>query len=333
MFKKIFIMAVMVIVVVLFLRFVIGGSEDSWRCVNGEWIKHGQPASPAPAAGCGQELVNDFQDCVEAGYSVLESYPRQCKTPDNKTFTEDIGNELEKMDLIKIENPRPNQIIQSPLLIKGQARGFWFFEADFPIKLLAEDWSVMATAIAQAQSDWMTEDFIPFTATLDFPPSLSGKATLVLEKDNPSGLPENADELRIPVVLAAGETQTVQLFFNNDQLDPEFSCNKVFPLIREISKTPAVARAALEELLKGPTVAEKAQGFLTNINQGVKIQKLVIENQTAKVDFDEQLEFQVGGSCRVAAISAQITETLKQFPTVDSVIISINGRTEDILQP
>jgi len=45
------------------------------------------------------------------------------------------------------------------------------------------------------------------------------------------------------------------------------------------------------------------------------------------------LEFQVGGSCRVAAISAQIMETLKQFPTVKDVIISINSRTEDILQP
>jgi hypothetical protein len=35
----------------------------------------------------------------------------------------------------------------------------------------------------------------------------------------------------------------------------------------------------------------------------------------------------------VAAISAQIRETLKQFSTVKGVIISIDGRTEDILQP
>jgi len=79
------------------------------------------------------------------------------------------------------------------------------------------------------------------------------------------------------------------------------------------------------------------QGFVSNINSGVRIQKLTIDPPTgggiAKVDFDEQLEFQIGGSCRVAAIRAQITETLKQFPTIDSVVISINDRTEDILQP
>jgi spore germination protein GerM len=116
-------------------------------------------------------------------------------------------------------------------------------------------------------------------------------------------------------------------------LDPEFSCNKVFPVEREIIKTEAPARAALEELLKGATDKEKSEGFFTNINPGIKIQKLTIQEGTAKVDFDEQLEFRVGGSCRVAAIRAQITQTLKQFPSVQNVIISIDGRTEDILQP
>jgi len=135
------------------------------------------------------------------------------------------------------------------------------------------------------------------------------------------------------LTLKKGELMTVKVFFNNGRLDPEYSCNKVFPVERKIPKTQAVGRAALEELLKGPTEEEKSDGFFTSINPGVKIQKLTIENGVAKVDFDEQLEFQVGGSCRVAAIRAQITETLKQFPTVDKVIISIDGRTEDILQP
>lgn len=130
------------------------------------------------------------------------------------------------------------------------------------------------------------------------------------------------------------ELMTVKVFFGNFKLDPEvLDCQKNFPIERKILKTKAVARAALEELLKGPTEAEKSEGYFTSINPGVKIQSLVIENGTAKVDFDEQLEFQVGGSCRVAAIRFQIVNTLKQFPTVENVLISIDGRTEDILQP
>ena len=125
----------------------------------------------------------------------------------------------------------------------------------------------------------------------------------------------------------------VKVYFNNSELDPEFSCNKVFAVEREVPRTQTVARAALNELLKGTTQNETNEGFFTSLNTGVNIQSLTIENGTAKIDFDDRLEFQVGGSCRVSTIRTQITETLTQFPTVDNVIISINGRTEDILQP
>jgi len=60
---------------------------------------------------------------------------------------------------------------------------------------------------------------------------------------------------------------------------------------------------------------------------------LVIVDGVAQVDFDAQMEYQVGGSCRVGMIVRQIQETLKQFPSVKEVKISINGRSEDILQP
>lgn len=284
-----------------------------------------------------QTGIQNFDECVAAGYPVMESYPRQCKTYDGKTFSEDIGNELEKQDLIKITSPRPNQIIESPFQITGEARGYWFFEASFPIKLYDGKGNLLGIAIAQAQDEWMTEGFVPFRANLKFSFSATQKGNLVLEKDNPSGLPEKDDELRVPIVfksvVSPEDLMKVQVYFNNNQMDPEFSCNKVFPVEREIIKTEAPARAALEELLKGAGENEESQGFFTSINPGVKIQKLTIQDGTARVDFDEQLEFQVGGSCRVSAIRAQITQTLKQFPTVQNVIISVNDRTEDILQP
>jgi len=130
------------------------------------------------------------------------------------------------------------------------------------------------------------------------------------------------------------ETVLVKVFFSNIDEDPQaLFCDKVYFAEREVSKTDMLARSALEELLKGPTDLEKEGWFFTNINPGVSIQSLNIENGKAVVDFDETLEQEVGGSCRIFAIRAQITETLKQFPEVQEVIISINGRTEDILQP
>jgi hypothetical protein len=142
--------------------------------------------------------ITNFEECVAAGYPVAESYPRQCITED-ATFIEDIGNELEKTDLIIINNPRPNQLVTSPLEISGQARGTWYFEADFPVYLYDAEGNELAVAPATAQGEWMTEDFVPYNTTLTFEIPDTETGELVLEKSNPSGLPEHADELRIPV--------------------------------------------------------------------------------------------------------------------------------------
>jgi len=256
----------------------------------------------------------------------------QTVAPDGPVQTADSNPE--PADLITISNLSPNQIINSPLIIEGEARGSWFFEASFPIKLYDENNNLIAQAIAQAQGNWMTDTFVPFKAELNFNNSTSTSGILILEKDNPSGLSENDSQLLVPVKFSpAAEKTKIKVYFNNNALDPEISCNEVFPAEREIIKTPALARAALTELLAGTTPLENKAGYISIINPGVKIRSLTIENGVAKADFDEQLEVGVGGSCKVAAIRAQISETLKQFPGVDDVIISINGRTEDILQP
>lgn len=148
--------------------------------------------------------VTNFEECVTAGNPVMESYPRQCRH-NSETFVEGIGNELEKADLIRLDSPRPNQIIKSPLTVTGQARGNWFFEASFPVVLVNWDGLIIAQGIAQAKSEWMTTDFVPFEATLIFDVdknAYSNRASLILQKDNPSGLPEHDDALEIPVLLS-----------------------------------------------------------------------------------------------------------------------------------
>jgi spore germination protein GerM len=130
----------------------------------------------------------------------------------------------------------------------------------------------------------------------------------------------------------AEEELVVKVFFGNSKLNAEALCDKVFSVERIVSGKEII-KLVLEELLKGPTGEEQEIGYFTNINEGIKIQNIEIIDETVVVDFDEQLEFQVGGSCRVIAIRAEIEETLKQFSGVEEVVISINGRTEDILQP
>ena len=43
------------------------------------------------------------------------------------------NTETETIDRIRVNNPRPNQTISSPLTVTGEARGSWYFEASFPV--------------------------------------------------------------------------------------------------------------------------------------------------------------------------------------------------------
>jgi len=106
----------------------------------------------------------------------------------------------------------------------------------------------------------------------------------------------------------------------------------------EVSRTvPAdgpLAQLVLEELLKGPTQAERRQGLTTLIPAGVVVKSVTLDSGgTMHVDFNEALQEAVGGSMRVTGIRRQIQATLLWIPGVTSVILSIEGRTEDILQP
>ena len=64
---------------------IIAGSSVAWKLSKKE--------APAP-------VVTSFEECVKAGNAVMESYPRRCRHGD-KTFVEDIGNTIEKADLIR----------------------------------------------------------------------------------------------------------------------------------------------------------------------------------------------------------------------------------------
>lgn len=44
---------VLAFLIFLSARFLIGGNEDDWICVNNQWVKHGNPKAPMPQTGCG----------------------------------------------------------------------------------------------------------------------------------------------------------------------------------------------------------------------------------------------------------------------------------------
>lgn len=107
-----------------------------------------------------------------------------------------------KDDLIILGNPSPNSSVSSPIAVKGKARGSWYFEASFPLILVDWDGRIIAEGHAEAQGDWMTNNYVPFVGTLSFKkPDYGERGALILKKDNPSGLSKNDNALEVPILF------------------------------------------------------------------------------------------------------------------------------------
>lgn len=105
----------------------------------------------------------------------------------------------EKVDVYA---PLPDSIVENPLEIAGEARG-WYFEGSFPIKIIDANGKVLGQTAAEAQGDWMTTSSVPFKATLKFSTSTTPTGFLVLQKDNPSDMRQYDESVQFPVRFTA----------------------------------------------------------------------------------------------------------------------------------
>ncbi len=143
-------------------------------------------------------------------------------------------------------------------------------------------------------------------------------------------------------LLAENETQRVDVAWTT----PEGNDFIVFS--HNVPRTPQIASAALNELLNGPpegnaagavTALPTAQEIVTfpgrqaDWGYEVKLIKLTITNGVATANFSKELRAYGGGSARVQTIRQQIERTLKQFPSVQTVVIQIEGQSAGELQP
>jgi immunoglobulin-like protein involved in spore germination len=101
---------------------------------------------------------------------------------------------------VLVESPPRGALITSPVRVTGKARGSWYFEAEFPIRVLDAQGDMIGTGVARAEGDWQTSSYVPFEASIVFRASpTDSTGFLVIEKSNPSGRFQDAAESRVPV--------------------------------------------------------------------------------------------------------------------------------------
>lgn len=193
------------IIIKLVILVILGAGFGVWHFLNqdtnSEQVPEDKPvACTADAKLCpnGSSVGREAPDCQFA------------KCP-QEPVAEDVSESIDsKADEIVLDNPPAGSYIASPLSIAGEARGPWFFEANFTVLLVDWDGRIVAEHYVTADEDWMSEDFVPFSSELEFTspyqagdPDFMKRGTLILQKANPSGLSDNSDALEIPVYFRA----------------------------------------------------------------------------------------------------------------------------------
>ena len=122
-------------------------------------------------------------------------------TTSTESDTETPSGDAPMHERVWVTSPKSGASVGKTFVVAGSAPGPWFFEASFPVQVIDKDGNKIASTFATAQGDWMTTDLVTFTSNVTISGSYTGPATLVLLKDNPSGLPEHDDALEIPIVI------------------------------------------------------------------------------------------------------------------------------------
>lgn len=224
---------------------------------------------------------------------------------------------------LQIEQPVEGASVTSPLHVAfGGAMG----DEQLVLRLTQADGTILAQDIRASQG---------YVVTTMLGSVVPGPATLDIVRDDGSILGRRTLE-----VVPLSETQVVKVAW----LKP--GSEEIVLVERHVPRTPQIASAALGEMLWGPGPGEAyatglpasaevlAAGVRTpDWGSRVRLLKLTITDGIALANFGPELSAYGGGSARVDMIRSQIEATLRQFPSVNQVVIAIDGQTEGILQP
>lgn len=170
-------------------------------------------------------------------------------------------------------------------------------------------------------------------------PSSSEPSASAATTPRPSAAPASASPIpSLPTAEPTNATVAVAAYFalqgNLDEPAP------LVPVHRDVSNSDAIATAAMQALLDGPTEDERAHDLVvgtigTEIPEGTRLLGIDIQADTATVDLSS--EFATGDLLGSDIESwtgrlAQVTYTLTQFPTVDGVRFSIEGKPTAMIE-
>jgi hypothetical protein len=240
---------------------------------------------------------------------------------------------------IVVTSPSAGQTVSNPVHIAGIAR---VFEATVAYEIVSGGRTLVTgfTNASVGAPDWGSFQVDATVGPVSSPTQVTVRVFARSMKDGsiidlvevpvtlePGGVPVASPTQAGTPTSTATRRVTVYLVRKTNSGEAYVAVN------RDVRSTPAIGTASLDALLGGPTADERAQGLESPIPNGTALKSLRITDGVAYADFDRKLTAHTGGTARNRSIARVIDLTLEQFATVHRVVISVEGRTEGVVQP
>jgi len=145
------------------------------------------------------------------------------------------------------------------------------------------------------------------------------------QADNIKGIADSfvLDPVKQPPVLS------YKVYFGNSKKNKAADCSLVYPVERKAQPVGSIVDQALRQLLQGPTVLEKNQGFNSWFSAATAnyLRSLRVSRGVVYVDFLDWSQLMPGAnsSCGSQELLAELQATLLQFPIINQVVFASNG--------
>lgn len=138
----------------------------------------------------------------------------------------------------------------------------------------------------------------------------------------------------VVVALLAGVAVTLAAGCGGSDAEPAEAASDVLvyllrgehvaAVMRTVPESGDLPRAAVEELLGGPTDEEAAAGIGTTVPEGTELLGLEVGDGVATVDLSGAFD-DGGGSLSMFTRLAEVVHTLTRFPEIEGVVFRIDG--------
>jgi hypothetical protein len=231
-------------------------------------------------------------------------------------------------DSIVVDNPTPLGAVADPAIVDGRGRGF---EALIIVTVRGEGMGAGEELARGSTMAGCCEELEPFHIELPVDAPGGSAGSILVQNDNPAGFGV-PDFTVVPVHFVAGtgsqgsDESSVSVFWVDANGEPS-------AVDRTVRTSQGVLRGAIQQLLFGPTSAERDAGLSSGLSNEAASATfdVVLRDGAAVIEFGQDLPLLSPNTSTSAASLAflrQLHALVFQFPTVDTVEYRIGGSCE-----